>query len=358
LFAACGSGTDNPHPPTGKTVAADLVTVMAQAIPETYTTVGTLTANERVDVAARILGEIRNLAVREGQAVTRGQVILTIDATEITNRLNEAQARVAEASAQAEESHSDLERHQKLLAQKAMSERAVEQARLRYEVAREGLSAAEAAATQIRVQLEYTDVRSPVTGVVVTRHKQSGDMATPGAPILTIEDPENIEVNTFVKEGYVDKIGPGDDVQVYIDATEKHVSGTVSRIVPAGDAATYRYLVRIALHDVDGLRAGMFARVEFPAGARTGITIPVSAIVERGDMPGVYLVDNDDIAHFRMVRTGRLLTDHIEIVAGLNAHDRIAVTNTTALRTGFRISPAPPNPVEDVTANPVENSRE
>lgn len=345
LLAACAPGSD-PEQPVVMTVAAEVIAVTAQAIPETYITTGTLTANNRVDIAARVLGEIRNLDVREGQAVAKGQTVLTIDATEITNRLREAQARVAEARAQAAEARADLERHQKLLSQNAMSERAVEQARLRDDVARESLAAAEAAATQIRVQLDYTEVRSPVAGIVVSRHKRSGDMATPGAPLLTIEDPSNLEVETFVKEGYVNAINNGDPVQVHIDAVRRQVAGTVSRVVRSGDTGTYRYLVKVALEDSGDLRAGMFARVAFLTGERSGITIPSAALVERADIPGVYLVDDDGIAHFRMVRTGQSSDHRIEIVSGLDADDRIAISNTGAIRTGFRVVPAVHQPVE------------
>ncbi|KAF0191694.1 MAG: RND family efflux transporter MFP subunit [Gammaproteobacteria bacterium] len=359
LTGGCGTGTDNESKPVAITVTADVINVIAQAIPETYTTAGTLVANGRVDIASRLLGEIRNLAVREGQAVTTGQRLLTIDATEITNRLNEVQARLSEARAQSEEARADLERHQKLLAQKAISERAVEQARLRYDVTRESVHAADAATSQIRAQLEYTDIRSPVTGVVVTKHKQNGDMATPGAPILTIEDPSNIEVETFIKESYVNQINPGDKVQVSIDALRKQGSGTVTRVVRSGETGTYRYLVKVVLSDVSDLRAGMFARVEFPVGEKTGIAIPNSAIIERSDIPGVYLVDENAIAHFRMVRTGRHWQDQTEIVAGLSANDRIAITNTATLRTGDRIEAAIPAPLpQSATPVPGQDSNE
>ncbi len=358
LTSGCGAGTDSESKPAAGTVTADAINVVAQAIPETYTTAGTLVANERVDIASRLLGEIRNLAVREGQAVTKGQRLLTVDATEITNRLNEVQARLSEARAQADEARADLERHQKLLSQKAISERAVEQARLHYDVTRESVRAADAATSQIRAQLEYTDIRSPVTGVVVTKHKQNGDMATPGAPILTIEDPSNIEVETFIKESYVNQVNPGDKVQVSIDALRRQVSGTVTRVVRSGETGTYRYLVKMVLSDISDLRAGMFARVEFPIGEKAGIAIPNTAIIERSDIPGVYIVDENAIAHFRMVRTGRHWQDQTEIVSGLSANDRIAITNTATLRTGDRIEAISPSLLQGATPVPGQDSNE
>ena len=337
FITSCTGDHDTVQAPV-TSVNATVVRIDLVPIPETYITTGTLVANERVDIAARVIGQIQNLTVREGDSVTKGQRLLTVDPVEIQNRLNEALARLAEARAQAEEAKADLERHEKLVKQKAVSERAVEQVRLRYDVTQETVRAAEAAVKQVRTQLEYTDIRSPVSGSVVAKHKRSGDMATPGAAILTIEDPTNIEVETFIKESYVNEVKVGDSVQVTIDALHRQLPGTVTQVVQSGDPGTYRYLVKVALGDTNGLRAGMFARVDFVVGEKSGIAIPADAIVMRADIPGVYLVDDNGIAHFRMVRTGRQWLKQIEIVAGLTAGDHIVVSKPTAVHTGDRVT--------------------
>lgn len=354
LMAACSDEHGRHDAPAAPPVAVTLYTVTPQAIPETYATTGTLVANERVEIASRVLGEIRSLAVREGQTVSSGQTLVTLDATEITNRLNEAQARLAEARALEMEARADFERHRKLLTQNAISERAVEQARLRHDVAHEGVRAAEATVSQVRAQIDYTEIRSPVSGIVVARHKRSGDIATPGAPILTLEDPSNIEVETFVHERYINRIQPDDPVSIRIDATGKQSAGTVTRVVRSGDPGTYRYLVKVVLRDTNGAQPGMFARIEFATGEKSGIALPAGAVVERSDLPGVYVIDSDNIARFRMVRTGRQWSDRIEIIAGLNAGDRVAMSNVAMLRTGDRVAV----PAADTAASPAADRDE
>ena len=150
FMTSCSGDSDTGVQAPVSTVNAAVVRIDPAPIPETYVTTGTLVANERVDVAARVIGQIQNLTVREGDSITKGQRLLTVDPVEIQNRLNEALARLAEARAQAEEAKADLERHEKLVKQNAVSARAVEQVRLHYDVTQETVRAAAAAVKQVR----------------------------------------------------------------------------------------------------------------------------------------------------------------------------------------------------------------
>ena len=116
------------------------------------------------------------------------------------------------------------------------------------------------------------------------------------------------------------------------------MKGMVTHIVPSADPSTHSYLVKIVLEDVSSIRVGMFARIEFAMGQKQVITIPGTAIVTRADLPGVYMVDEQGIAHFRMVRTGRQFNDNVEIISGLDRGDRIVLAPASAVKTGDRIT--------------------
>lgn len=208
---------------------------------------------------------------------------------------------------------------------------------LRYEVTKEGVRAAEAAARQVTTQLQYTNITSPVSGIVVNKIKQAGDMTRPGEPILIIENPRRIVLETYVKESYINLIAIGDRVQVLVDALNKEIIGEVAQVVRSGSSGTYRYLVKVSLVGSQELRAGMFARSNFKAGEKAGITIPVEAVVKRADLTGVYLIDPAGIAHYRMIRTGREWAESIEVVAGLKAGNRIALSSKSPIHTGLHV---------------------
>lgn len=336
-IAACGSEDTSPVTQRGATVAAQLFDVEPQRIEETYTTTGDLIADDRVEIASRLMGFIREFKVREGGTVTQGQLLLTIDPTEIEAQLNEAEARVAQARARVEETRADYERFKTLAEQRLVADNVFTKAELEYQLAQQELRAALATLERIKVQLKYAEIRSPVSGVVVEKHRQAGDITTPGATILTIENPDNIVLRTFIREDHLRHVQTGDEIAITVDAVGLKTRGVITRLVPSGDPATHSYLVKATLNRLDGARSGMFARAEFTTGAKWGVLIPAAALVDRADLPGVYLVDDEGVAHFRMVRTGRRFDERVEILSGLEGGERIVMQADSPVRTGDRV---------------------
>jgi membrane fusion protein, multidrug efflux system len=338
LIAGCDQSNDSAETLPARSVTAHIHTVAYENVAETYTTSGTFISDERVEIASRISGFIRNLPVREGEAVKKGQVIVTIDPTDVQTSINEAEARLTQAKRKATEAAAEYERHKNLYEQKLIAEQMFRKVELQHQLAQEDLRVAQGALDQARALLEYAKIKSPVTGVVVDKYKQSGDLTTPGANILAVEDPTRIVLRTFINEAYVQYIHQGDAVLVTLDNQSSSLQGTVSHVVPSADPSTHSYMVKIVLEDISSIRVGMFARIEFAMGQKKVITVPGSAIVTHADLPGVYLVDAQGIAHFRMVRTGRQFSDDMEIISGLKSGDRIVVAPGSAIKTGDRVT--------------------
>lgn len=335
---ACSPDRDTGTPPAESAVQAELLVVAPEQIAETYTTTGTLVADDRVEIASRLMGYIREIKVREGSTVTQGQLLLTIDPTEIEAQRAEAEARVSQARARSAEAQADYARFKTLFEQKLVAANAYTKAELENQVAQEELRAALATLERVKVQMQYAEILSPVSGVVVTRHRRAGDLANPGAPILTIENPRNIVLETYIREDQLRHVQPGDEVAISVDAVGLRTRGVVTQVVPSGDPATHSYLVKATLKELNGARSGMFARSEFTTGAKWTVLVPDEALVTRADLPGVYIVDQDGIARFRMVRAGRHIDGRTEIIAGLGGGERIIVRADAPVRTGDRVT--------------------
>jgi RND family efflux transporter MFP subunit len=336
--AGCERHDDSAVTQTPRNVTAQLHSVGYEDVAETYTTSGTFISDERVEIASRISGFIRELSVREGEVVKKGQVIVTIDPTEVQTNIKEAEARLTQAQRKAAEAKAEYERHKNLFEQKLVAEQLFRKVELQHQLAQEDLRVAQGALEQARALLEYAKIKSPVTGVVVEKFKQNGDLTTPGANILAVEDPTRIVLRTFINEAYVQYVKQGDAVSIRLDNLQSPLQGMVTHVVPSADPSTHTYMVKIALEDLARVRVGMFARVDFNMGQKQVITVPVSAIVLHADLPGVYLVDDQDLAHFRMVRTGRHFNDSVEIISGLESGDRIVTVPDDSVKTGDRIT--------------------
>ncbi len=323
---------------TARSVSVQLQTVGYEDVAETYTTSATFVSDERVEIASRISGFIRDLSVREGEAVKKGQVIVSIDPTEAQSSIDEAKARLTQAKRKAAEAEAEYQRYRNLFEQQLVAEQAFHKIELQHQLAQEDLRVAQSALDQARSLLEYARIKSPVNGIVVEKYKQAGDLTTPGATILAVEDPTRIVLRTFINEAYLQYIKQGDAVRIHLDKQQQPMMGEVSHIVPSADPATHSYMVKIVIADTSRISVGMFARVDFDIGHKQVITVPTKAIVTQADLPGVYAVDDKDIAHFRMVRTGRRFDDTVEIISGLSEGDRIVVTSQPAVKTGDKVS--------------------
>jgi RND family efflux transporter MFP subunit len=173
-----------------------------------------------------------------------------------------------------------------------------------------------------------------VDGVVVARHKRTGDLALPGMPLLTLESGSGLLFETFVAEGQVAAIAAGQPVQVNIDGVPAPLKGTVSRVVRSGDPVSRSYQVKIALPETAGLMSGMFGRAAFGLGASQAPLVPRQALVERGGLTGVFVVDAEGRARFRWLRIAREWPDQVEVNAGLVADERFVAAPVPALRDG------------------------
>jgi len=313
-----------------KSVAQQLVSTQAKTmtlkpvdIAAHYVTSGTVTSDHRVSISSRISGYIRKLSVREGDRVKKGQVLVRVDPVNARQALVQAEADLANAKA-------DLKRYESLFRDHASSQQQLDRVRLRYKLTR-------SQAAQARNQLGYAEVISPVNGVVVEKRLSKGDLAQPGAAILTLEDPSSLLVKTYVSEQYVSAIHAGDKVAVDIPSMQRRLVGIVRQVVEAADAVSHQFLIKIALDNDSEAHPGMYAQVGFSTGMRKTLILPLAAVVERAGLHGAYIVDGKSIAHYRQIRIGKQRGTGVELLAGLHDGDVVAWGGKPPLQTGMKV---------------------
>ncbi len=316
---------------TTKEWTLPVITLSETTLANEYTVIGSVISDQRIDISSKIIGYIKNLTVREGDLVKRGQLLLNLDDVGIENAILQAQAGVDSASALSKDLSSDVQRFKKLFKEGSISEVKLRKTRLQYNTAQESLASAKAALATARSQRQYSHIESPADGIISARYKQEGDLASPGVPLLTVESRDQLLFETFVAESQLPHIDIGDPVRLAIDNAAEDLTGTVAQIVHAGDPVSRTYKIKIKLPNVIDLYSGMFGRAHFKIDEEPNLVIPRSAIIERGGLDGVYVVDNNERIHFRWVRSKRQWPEVVEIAAGLKAGERIVATATPSL---------------------------
>ena len=310
-----------------------------QAAPRQFISTGSVVSDQRIEISSRLSGYVRQLKVKEGDKVQAGALLAQMDAADVEGAIRQAQAAVSAALAAQKDAQTDLQRFQKLYQQNSISESDLRKAQLRLDSTTEAHNQAQAELGTAVAQRDYSSIRSPFAASVVALNVRAGDMLVPGEPILTLESNSALIFETFIPEQRVGLIDIGMPVQLQLDALSHPLTSAVIRIVRSGDPVTRSYPVKISVPENADLMPGMFGRALFELGQTDNILLPRSAVVERGGLKGVFVVDKDDLAHFRWLRLGREWPAQVEVIAGLQQDEQVVASPAASLKEGDRIQP-------------------
>ena len=339
FLGACDR-TPQTHPkPALKSWTLPVIKV-SDGAPVEYAAVGSVVSDQRVEVTSRLSGYIREILVQEGDRVQRGQLLVRLDAADVEGGISQGRAAVTAAEAAFHDAQIDRDHFKQLFERGSVSDNEMRKVRLKFDAAREALNQARAGLNTANSQRNYAEIKSPVDGLVVAKAKRAGDLALPGAPILTLESGRKLLFETFVAEEAVASVVVGNNVEVRLDRHDAPIKGIVSRIVSSADPVTRSYQVKISLPETAGLMPGMFGRASFMLGKSKSAVVPTTALVERGGLRGVFVVNGENTIQFRWLRIGREWPDRVEVMAGLQAGEQVVAVADPTLRDGDKIAGA------------------
>jgi multidrug efflux pump subunit AcrA (membrane-fusion protein) len=358
-------------------------TATPAAIRDAVEIAGTVRTRTQMVIASKVQGYVREVRAREGDHVEHGRVLVTVDERELAARADRARAALAEAEMSLDEVRRTLEEAEAALRSAAADHAYAEATASRYrrlwqgelvsaqdyeavEAKRKSAAAAveqaearihsvrarekqmsyriDAGAAELRaaeIALGETRITAPATGVVVDRRVEPGDLAMPGQPLLVLDDPRAYRLEAEMGESVVGRVRPGQRVPVVIDSLGRTLEGRVVEIVPAADPSSRTVTVKLDLPADPGLRSGLFGRARFPAGERQALVVPISALVERGQLTTVYVVDDQGIARLRLLTAGTRHADRVEILSGLEAGERVVVEGASRVSDGSQVAAGP-----------------
>jgi RND family efflux transporter MFP subunit len=342
LLLLAGAACSGERPATSvapETVSGiDTVVVQRASAPSYYEAVGTVRPVQSATIAAQVMGNLVRVTVREGDRVSKGQLLAAIDDSQSRSSLdratagqNAAQQEIAAADAEYLLAESTLNRYQDLFDKKSISPHEFDDIKTRYEAAkarremvRAASAGAEAAVAQARTTQAFTQLRSPYTGTVTAKLAETGNLVSPGTPVFVVEDTSAYRLEATVDESGLAVLHLGEAVPVLLDALgSTQLTGKVVQILPAADPASRTFLVKIELPRNAAVRSGLFGRARFASGTREGLTIPTSALVQRGSMQAVYVLGADQVASLRYITLGRPDDTGVEVLSGLDSGERI-----------------------------------
>jgi RND family efflux transporter MFP subunit len=326
LEGALGGGKVEPGhaPPADLAGGAATAVVEEREIDDLVDWPGTVTARLSAAVAPTVMARVLEVHVQAGSAVRRGDVIATLDARDLTARLQQGEAALAAASAQARQADADLRRARQLFAKEAFTQQDLDAAEARAATARAQAAQARDALAEARVHLGETTVRAPFDGVVAARLVDPGATAGPGAPVALLQDPSTLRLEADIAERCAAPLAIGGELPALVGAPPIELVARIEEIAPVADPRSRTRHVKAVLPPHDALRPGVFATLRLPCERHRALLLPAAAVHRAGQLETVRVVV-DGAPRLRSVRTGKPVGDQVEILSGLRAGDTVVV---------------------------------
>jgi len=331
-------------------VPVSTATAAIETWPAIYEATGTVRARTSAVIAAKLMGYVREVKVQAGDRVREGQPLVMLDTRdldvssrraeaardEVRTAVPEADGAVAAAKANLDLAQVTFGRMRDLFQKKSISNQEFDEASAKLKAAQAAYDMTQARRVQLNATLarvdqevrstevtrSYAQVLAPFAGIVVSKAIEPGSLAVPGAPLLTIEREGAYRFEASVEEDHLAAIRVGQPVSVTLDTIDRTFDARVSEIVPAVDAASRAYTVKIDLPVLTALRSGVIGRARFQLASRSLLAIPAGAVIERGQLQSVLVADSG-VARTRLITVGQKLKDRVEVLSGLSAGERV-----------------------------------
>ena len=294
--------------------AAPSAVIQLREVDLAFPVEATVEAVRQATVAAQVPGRVLDVRVDAGQRVKQGELLMRIDAREAAGSDAAAKASLAQARAA-------FERTKSLHAQKFVSKAALDQAEAAYK-------AAEGAAASAGAGVSHGTVTAPISGLVAQRHTEAGEMATPGKPLLTIYDPKGLRVIASLPQYKLAELRKSAKARIELPESGRWIDVARIEILPTVDPRSHTATARLYLPDnVEGVVPGVYARAHFTIGQAKKMSLPAAAVLRRGEVTAVYVLDDKGAARLRQVRLGEAVAGgELEVLAGLNSGERISLS--------------------------------
>ena len=303
---------------------------------------GKIQASNSADLSTRMMGYVKKVHVNVGDKVRKGQLLVSINNADLQAKKGQVNAGITKAKTALNNAEKNYKRFKNLFDSKSVTQKEMDDMTANYEMAKAGLESANQMKNEINAQFAYSNITAPFSGVITSKNIESGDMANPGMPLISIETPKEFEVIAMVPETEISQIKKGTTVNVLVKSMDKTLTGKVAEVSTSAKNTGGQYLVKINLDKTEvSILSGMFATVQFPVERNVKselVLIPKEVIVKNGQLSGAYTVSESNTAMLRWLRLGRTYGNKVEVLSGLNADESYIVSAEGKLFNGAKVS--------------------
>ena len=339
---SCGSKDDKLVADNSPAIAVKVDQVAVNNNSPFLSVSGKIQASNSAELSTRLMGYVNKVHVNVGDKVSKGQLLVSINNSDLQAKRAQVNAGITEATAAFVNAEKDYNRFENLFADNSASQKELDDMTANFQMAKARLESANQMKNEINAQFAYSNIKAPFSGIVTSKNVEEGNMANPGVPLISIETPGHFEVIAMVPETEISEIENGYSVDVLVKSINQTLKGKVTEVSISAKNTGGQYLVKIDLEKTDAtILSGMFTTVQFPVERKETselVLIPTDAIVTNGQLSGVYTVSQTNTALLRWLRLGRTYGNQVEVLSGLNADEAYIVSAEGKLFNGAKVS--------------------
>lgn len=342
LINGCSSDSKKENTSGSAPIHIEIGTIKNNTTRSTLHASGKVEAVKSANLSTRVMGFVDRIPVQIGDKVKKGAVLVKVNSADLSARLAQVNAQIAEAEAAYLIAEKDYGRYKSLFNSNSATMKELDDVTANYNMAKARLEAAREMKTEVNAQMSYINLRAPFSGVVTNKFIKEGDMAKPGVPLVEVESPGRYQVLAMVPESEINNINTTEKVKVQLKTLGAEIRGVVSEVSTSSKNTGGQFLVKILLDQTDhDVLSGMYATVLFPlkrSPDQSQIMIPSMAIVEQGQLKGVYTLSKDNKALLRWLRLGRSYGDSVEVLSGLTTDENFILSADGKLYNGVAVT--------------------
>lgn len=343
LVTSCGKDEKQTTIDSSTPITVKVASVASNNNTSFLTASGKIQALNSANLSTKMMGFVNKIYVKVGDKVNKGQLLLSVNNTELQAKLAQVNASISEAKAAYLNTEKNYNRFKNLFADNSVSQKEMDDMTANFEMAKARLEAANQVKKEVNAQFAYTNIKAPFAGVITNKFIKEGDLASPGVPLIAIESIGKFEVMAMVPESEISQIKLGVEVIVNVKSIHKTIKGKVTEISASAKNTGGQYLVKVTIEKTDnGILSGMFVTVQFPVDttktASNIVLVSAEALIHKGQLSGIYTISQSNTALLRWLRLGRTFGDQVEVLSGLNADETYIVSAEGKLYNGVKIN--------------------
>ena len=335
MLLAC---SDDKHSELEKQQVADPTSVILrdvfyEMVPRYYSATGYTSVSRNIEISTSQSATINVLSVNEGDLVTKGELLISLDESELLTSIRQAESAMASARIRLKDFEHDLRNATQLEAKRVITVDQLRKSQVQHQLAEAQLEQAKSELERQLARKPYHKIESPIDARVVKRWVEQGDLAVIGKPLLQLEAVDGLEFETAIPAKWVNSLHIGDSYSLIIHNRQEPMKARVSQIVNSVDRVTQTCQVKLSLLEPRKIEAGLSGQVDFIIAKDKHLLLETTALIKRAGVFGVFRVE-DSKAIFTPVNFERKWQSYYVVLSGLSEKDKVVVNPPTSLRDG------------------------